>query len=102
MTQNASLLAALLATTVLAAACGKAKVEDPEPRTAADTIYLGGDIVTLNDAQPTADALAVKDGRILAVGARTEIESAHKGATTRIVALAGKTQLPAFLDTHSH
>lgn len=36
---------------------------------AADTIYTGGDIVTVNDRQPAAEALAVKDGRILAVGA---------------------------------
>jgi len=42
----------------------------------ADTIYLGGDIITVNDAQPAAEALAVKDGRILAVGSRAEIEMA--------------------------
>jgi predicted amidohydrolase YtcJ len=102
MKRNSSVLMALLATTVLAGGCGKGKVEDSAKTIAADTIYVAGDIVTLNDAQPTADALAVKDGRILAVGARTEIESAHKGAATRIVDLAGKTLLPAFLDTHSH
>ena len=69
---------------------------------AADTIYIGGDIVTLNDAQPTAEALAVKGGKILAVGARAEVESAHKGDTTKVVDLAGKTLLPSFLDAHSH
>ena len=69
---------------------------------AADTIYVGGDIVTINDAQPSAEALAVKDGRILAVGARADLESAHKGDDTRVVDLAGKALLPSFLDTHSH
>ena len=49
----------------------------------ADTIYAGGDIVTVNDQQPTAEAVAVKDGKILAVGARAAIERAHKGATRR-------------------
>lgn len=34
----------------------------------ADKIYLGGAIVTIDDAAPTADAVAVRDGRILAVG----------------------------------
>jgi predicted amidohydrolase YtcJ len=68
----------------------------------ADTIFVGGDIVTINDAQPTAEALAVKGGKILAVGARTEVESTHKGEATRIVDLAGKTLLPGFLDAHSH
>ena len=68
----------------------------------ADTIYVGGDIVTVNDAQPTAEALAVKAGKILAVGSRAEVESAHKGGTTKIVDLGGKTLLPGFLDAHSH
>jgi hypothetical protein len=102
MNRNPGVLMALLATTVLASGCSKSKVEDSASTIAADTIYLGGDIVTLNDAQPSADALAVKDGKILAVGARTEIESAHKGETTRIVDLAGKALLPGFLDSHSH
>src|SRR5262249_31162909 len=68
----------------------------------ADAIYAGGDIVTVYDAQPTAEALAVKDGRILAVGARAEIEKAHKGATTRVVDRVGKPLLPGSLDAHSH
>ena len=68
----------------------------------ADTIYTGGDIVTVNDAQPTAEALAVKDGKILAVGTRSEIEKANKGSTTRVVDLAGKALLPGFIDAHSH
>ena len=68
----------------------------------ADTIYTGGDIVTVNDAQPIAEALAVKDGKILAVGTRSEIEKANKGSTTRVVDLAGKALLPGFIDAHSH
>lgn len=39
----------------------------------ADTIYHGGEIVTVNDAQPTAEAVAVKDGRILAVGSKADV-----------------------------
>ena len=74
----------------------------PETVTAADTIYAGGDIVTVNDAQPGVEALAVKDGRILAVGPRADIEKAHKGAATRRVDLGGKTLLPGFIDAHGH
>jgi hypothetical protein len=91
-----TVLAAALAVTVGCAPAG------PAPEQTADAIYTGGDIVTVNDAQPTAEALAVKDGKILAVGARTEIEKAHKGQATTIVDLAGKTLVPAFLDPHSH
>jgi predicted amidohydrolase YtcJ len=68
----------------------------------ADMIYVGGDIVTINDAEPTAEALAVKDGRILAVGARTNVEKTHKGAGTRMIDLGGRTLLPSFIDGHSH
>ncbi|MBY0398175.1 MAG: amidohydrolase, partial [Thermoleophilia bacterium] len=68
----------------------------------ADAIYTGGAIVTVDDARPTAEALAVKDGRILALGPRAEIERAHGGGPARIVDLAGKALLPAFLDAHSH
>ena len=85
-----------LATLALAGGCSKTKVEDSAPRIAADTIYVGGDIVTINDAQPTAEALAIKGGKILAVGSQAEVESAHKGEATQIVDLAGKTLLPGF------
>jgi predicted amidohydrolase YtcJ len=68
----------------------------------ADTIYVGGDIITINDAQPTVEALAVKDGRIVAVGTRASVENGHKGAATRVVDLGGKTLLPSFIDAHSH
>jgi hypothetical protein len=71
------------------------------PAEAADTIYVGGDIVTVNDAQPTAEALAVKDGKILAVGTKDAVMET-KGANTRVVDLAGKTLVPGFIDGHSH
>src|SRR5262245_6342501 len=45
----------------------------------ADTIYTCGSIVTIDDAQPTAEALAVNGGKIRAVGSRAEIEKSHKG-----------------------
>jgi predicted amidohydrolase YtcJ len=96
------LRAALVASLALVGACSKSKVEDAAPTAAADTIYVGGDIVTINDAQPTAEALAVKDGKILALGARADVESAHRGDTTKVVDLAGKALLPGFLDAHSH
>ncbi len=69
---------------------------------AADVIYVNGDVVTMHDAQPTAEALAVQGGAILAVGARASIEAAHGGGSTRFVDLGGKTLLPGFIDSHSH
>lgn len=62
--------------------------ESPPPQiNAADTIFVGGDIVTINDKQPTAEALAVKGGRIIAVGARLDVEKAHIGPDQRMTAL---------------
>jgi hypothetical protein len=74
----------------------------PSPAQTADTIFSGGPILTINDAQPTAEAVAVKDGRILAVGARAEIAKAHQGPKTAMVDLGGRTMLPGFIDAHSH
>jgi len=68
----------------------------------ADAIYFGGPIVTMNDEQSTAEAVAVKDGVILAVGSLAEIERQHKGAKTELRDLNGKTMTPSFIDAHGH
>ncbi len=67
----------------------------------ADKIIQGGSIVTVNDAKPFADAVAIKEGKILAVGSNDEIAK-HKGANTEIVDLAGRALLPGFIDGHGH
>jgi predicted amidohydrolase YtcJ len=71
------------------------------PAEIADRIYVNGTIVTVNDAQPQAEAVAVKGGTILAVGTRAQIE-AHKGPATVVQDLGGKTMLPGFIDAHGH
>jgi len=67
----------------------------------ADTIYAGGPILTIDDAQPTAEAVAVKDGRIIAVGDLDEV-SVHDGEATERFDLAGRAMLPGFFDSHGH
>jgi predicted amidohydrolase YtcJ len=74
----------------------------PAPDATADTIYAGGDVVTVNDAQPTAEAVAVKAGRILAVGTREALERAHRGQATTMLDLAGRTLVPGLIDSHVH
>ena len=93
---------ALLIGATLIAGCDKPQQPPPQQVDAADAIYTGGDIVTVNDKQPTAEALAIKGGKILAVGTRAEVEKAHKGVATRIIDLGGRALLPGFLDAHSH
>jgi predicted amidohydrolase YtcJ len=67
----------------------------------ADAIYWGGDIVTVNELQPSAEAIAVKNGRIMAVGYRDEVMKL-KGKNTGIIDLQGKSLLPGFIDPHGH
>lgn len=67
----------------------------------ADTIYQGGPILTMTDDQPRAQALAVRDGRILAVGDTDDI-APFSGDATRVVDLNGQTLLPGFVDAHGH
>jgi hypothetical protein len=72
------------------------------PDKTADTLYLGGDILTMNGEQPSyAEAVAVKDGKILFVGTKAEALKL-KGDGTEIRGLSGKALLPGFLDAHSH
>jgi predicted amidohydrolase YtcJ len=68
---------------------------------AADTIYTGGPIITMNDAAPRAEAVAVKDGKVIAVGTKAEVEK-FKGGATKAIDLAGKAMLPGFIDGHGH
>lgn len=66
-----------------------------------DTIYFNGNIITLDSDELVAEAIAIKDGKILAVGDSTDIIS-MSGETTRKVNLNGKTLVPGFIDAHSH
>jgi len=55
----------------------------------------------MNDAAPTAEAIAVKGGRILAVGKKDEVFK-QRGSGTELVDLGGKTLMPGFFDAHGH
>ncbi len=67
----------------------------------AESIYHNGAIITINDAAPGAEAVAVKDGKIVVVGAKDEVLKT-KGEGTKLVDLGGKTMLPGFVDSHGH
>ena len=67
----------------------------------ADTIYAGGPVLTMDDAGTVAEAVAVRDGRIVAVGG-TEAILQLRGESTRLIDLAGRPLLPGFVDSHGH
>ncbi|CAM5216666.1 N-substituted formamide deformylase [Castellaniella defragrans] len=69
--------------------------------TSADVILHRGRITTLNKRQPLASALAIRDGRFLAVGDDAEIMR-HAGASTKVIDLQGRAVLPGLVDNHTH
>ena len=71
------------------------------PANSADVIYYGGPIVTVNDQQPLAQAVAVKNGKIVAVGSEDAMKP-WTGKSTQQVHLQGKTLVPGFIDGHGH
>jgi predicted amidohydrolase YtcJ len=79
---------------MITAGCGST----PEP---ADLLLLNGKIVTVDERQPEAQALAVRDGLILAVGSTEEIE-VHRGERTEVIDLEGHLAVPGFIEGHAH
>ena len=70
-------------------------------RTAVDTVLFNGRIWTVDDKLPTAEAIAISNGRIFAVGTNDEV-LALATATTRKFDLGWKAVLPGFNDAHAH
>jgi predicted amidohydrolase YtcJ len=67
----------------------------------ADLLLTNGNVWTVNKAQPQVEAVAVWQGRILAIGTTAETK-ALIGPKTRTIDLAGKRVLPGFFDSHVH
>src|SRR5277367_6217188 len=67
----------------------------------ATTVLLNGKILTVDPKFSTADALAVRDGRILAVGKSGEMRK-MAGTQARVIDLNGRTVIPGLIDSHMH
>ena len=92
-TTKATLVGLLLS---LAAGC------DPQPAApVASHIFTNGNVITLDDNHGTVRALAIAEGKILAVGSEADILK-HRGEGTELINLEGKTLMPGFVDAHSH
>lgn len=83
----------------LVTVCALAAFSQSKP--SADLIITHGHIYTVNEHQPWAEALAVKDGKVLAAGSETEIEQ-YRGHETKTIDAQGHLVLPGFTDCHSH
>ena len=89
LTRSAFLLGVLLA------AC------QPGGTEYADLVLTGGKVVTVDDALPEAEALAVTGYTITAVGTDEEI-AGHVGPSTEVVELDGRLVIPGFIEGHGH
>jgi len=67
----------------------------------ADAIFTNGQIVTVDRDFTVSEGLAIKDGRIIAVGS-SEAVATHRGEATRVVDLGGKVVIPGLQDSHIH
>ncbi|MGW7002749.1 amidohydrolase [Streptomyces sp. NPDC054933] len=67
----------------------------------ADLVFTGGPVYTVDPARSWADAVAVRNGRIVVVGSDHDV-SHLVGADTEVVDLTGKLLLPGFQDAHVH
>ena len=70
-------------------------------RPGADTIILNARVYTVDAGRPWAEAVAVREGRILAVGT-TKAVSRHKASETLVIDAGGRLVLPGFMDSHIH
>ena len=67
----------------------------------ADTVFINGKVITVDDKNSVAFAVAVKNGRIQRVG-NDEIVKETIGDKTKVIDLEGKTLLPGLIDSHMH
>lgn len=83
---------------LLTSSCSR---EVPQNSDSPDQILINGQILTVDAGFAIVEALAIKGGRILAVGTTADI-SALAGAATTITDLAGRTVVPGLIDNHNH
>jgi predicted amidohydrolase YtcJ len=88
------------AASVALAALGERRAKAQEPAMS-DLILHGGRITTLDPARGEVSAIAIRDGRVLAIGGDREV-LAHRSDATRIVALEGRRAIPGLNDSHTH
>ena len=67
----------------------------------ADMILTGARVLTMDKAQPRAEAVAIAGGKIIAVGTVAEV-AALAGPATRVIEAKGRTLLPGFVESHLH
>jgi predicted amidohydrolase YtcJ len=92
--------AALVAAMAVGSGCGGATVPEGEDGKA-ELVLTGGAIMTMDPARPSASAVAVRGGRLVAVGGDGDVRG-WIGSRTRVIALGGRSVTPGLTDAHAH
>ncbi len=90
-----------LALLISAASACSGRATTPATKSTPELIFVNADIHTMDGARPRAQAVAIDDGVIVAVGTDAEIKRLAIGST-RVIDLAGKTLTPGLIDAHCH
>lgn len=85
---------------LLLQACGDAG-EPPDTSPSADLLLINGNVRTVDDSQPLAEAVAIRGDRIAAVGSNIDV-ARWRGPETQVIDLSGKTVIPGFIEGHGH
>jgi predicted amidohydrolase YtcJ len=96
VTRDVAVVLLCLALPVAIPACAPSERTPP-----ADLVLRGGRVVTVDDAVPEAEAIAINGYRIAAVGSNLEID-ARVGPETRVIELEGRLAIPGFIEGHGH
>ncbi len=93
---------ALLGAGMVLQSCSQPMIsQSPLARGPADVIYYNGNIITMWEEHPVVEAVAISQGRILAVGTSSEVERLASTQTVRID-LQGTSMVPGLIDGHVH
>lgn len=99
--KNVAIAAALLLTLVMTACGSKGNQPDAGPTASSTEKIILGNIITMDENKPRAEAVAVKDGIIVAVGTEDEARAAVS-ETAEVIDYKGQYVYPGFMDAHTH
>jgi predicted amidohydrolase YtcJ len=86
----------------VSASCARASAEQQQPTPApADLVLTNGKVVTVDDARPEAQAMAIRGDRIQALGTSAEMKR-YVGPSTQVIDLQGQLAIPGFIEGHGH
>lgn len=101
MTSHRTRLPGLVALALVAGMLALASPGGAQDATSADMVFTNGAVYTADAAQPRAQAVAIRGGKIVFVGSTREATTLI-GDGTRVVDLGGKTMVPGMIDSHGH